>query len=80
MNELMINKIDLIKIDVEGHEFEVLKGMEKALEGGRISRLIVESFRPNLLRSYLEAFDYDVKAINESNLWGYKKYAASIDF
>ncbi len=32
LNELKISKVDLLKIDTEGYEFEVLKGSEKKLK------------------------------------------------
>ncbi len=34
--------IDLVKIDVEGAEFRVLKGAEKTLSAGRIRRILIE--------------------------------------
>jgi FkbM family methyltransferase len=50
---------DLVKIDVEGAEFLVLKGAKQALESGRIRRLMVELHDPdrrgeleNLLTGY----------------------------
>jgi FkbM family methyltransferase len=37
-----LNRIRLVKIDVEGHEHEVLKGMGKALEARSIENIIFE--------------------------------------
>lgn len=37
-----IDKIDLLKIDTEGHEIEVLKGAETAIKGGRIEAVFTE--------------------------------------
>jgi len=37
-----IDKIDLLKIDTEGHEIEVLKGAETAIKGGRIEAIFTE--------------------------------------
>jgi len=37
-----IDKIDLLKIDTEGHEIEVLKGAENAIKGGRIEAIFTE--------------------------------------
>ena len=74
----MIEKVDLLKIDVEGHEFEVLKGSEKSLREGRISELIVESFRPSAIKGYLESFGYEVKVIDNFNLWAYRRKSAHV--
>lgn len=35
--------------------------------------MIVESSTPLILKDYLESYGYEVKAIDESNLWAYKK-------
>tara|TARA_Y100001933_G_C18995911_1_gene562475 strand:- start:2030 stop:2743 length:714 start_codon:yes stop_codon:yes gene_type:complete len=37
-----IDKIDLLKIDTEGHEIEVLKGAEVAIENNRIEAILAE--------------------------------------
>jgi hypothetical protein len=37
-----LNRIRLVKIDVEGHEHEVLMGMSKALEARSIENIIFE--------------------------------------
>lgn len=42
LKELKIDSVELMKIDVEGVEAEVLKGAEKLLEGGKISKIIFE--------------------------------------
>jgi FkbM family methyltransferase len=40
--ERAIDNVDLAKIDVEGYEMRVLKGMTKALDKGSVERLVVE--------------------------------------
>lgn len=37
-----IETVDLVKIDVEGHEFHVLRGMERLLSEGRVTRVAAE--------------------------------------
>lgn len=37
-----INRIDLMKVDVQGHEFDVIKGAEELLRAGRIGTLLFE--------------------------------------
>ena len=64
---LGIDHIDLVKIDVEGHELSVLKGMEKALEEHCVRDIFVELNSKNLCQSgtsvedvvaYMNCFDY----------------------
>jgi FkbM family methyltransferase len=54
-------KPDLIRMDVEGHEVEVIKGMLKAIESGIIKPMII--FETHLTR-YNE--EHDIKAIINS--------------
>ena len=44
----LIKKIDLIKIDVEGAEFDVLKGMNKILDSNKDLKIIMEFSLENL--------------------------------
>lgn len=40
--ERSIDNIDLLKVDVQGHEHAVLKGAERLIRGGRISAIFME--------------------------------------
>ena len=51
----------LVKIDVEGSEFMVLKGMEKILKNGNISRIIIE-----ITPRFLKCFGY-----NKNDIYDY---------
>jgi len=70
---LKINRVDIMKIDVEGAELEVLKGAEKTLQSGVVDRLVIEVHKsvntPKSVIELLKCFDYKVRAyvdINES--------------
>ncbi len=52
-----IDAIDLIKIDVEGHEMSVLRGMKRCLEHHRVKHLFIEVSIENLERSGNSAKD-----------------------
>lgn len=41
-DELQINKIDFLKVDVEGHEYFVLKGADRLLKNGAIDYIQIE--------------------------------------
>ena len=55
-------KINLCKVDTEGEDFNVLKGMKKNLKKGNIDLLKVEmnffSIRSNVANTYLDIFNY----------------------
>lgn len=58
------SKVSLVKIDAEGHEVPVLRGMTKLLERDA-PLLIVESARENLIE-YLESLGYRSERLPES--------------
>lgn len=73
--EKEINRIDLLKMDIEGGEEEALKGMLQTLERGIIDKLIIE-FHPlcgletgwpgvKYLISMISGFGYSYKQIRE---------------
>ena len=59
IEETNLNKIDLIKIDTEGHEFQVIKGIKEKIKN--IRYILVEfhndeiylSYNPSELHDYL---------------------------
>lgn len=65
LEELNVNRVDWIKIDVEGAEYEVLQGLEKTLkENG--SKLIVEvkDENKNKVLGFMEKLNYAAHPIN----------------
>ena len=40
MDEIQIEKVDLLKIDTEGHEFEVIKGIKEKIKNIKFSILV----------------------------------------
>ena len=60
-------KIDLVKIDTEGHELEVLKGMKKSIKN--IQCILVEfhndeiylSYEPEKIHNYLIDHNFSLK-------------------
>ena len=66
-----INGIRLVKIDVEGHEDQVIAGMTHALAASKIDYLIFEEMRktPSPATRALARYGYDCYLIDRS-LWG----------
>lgn len=66
-----INGIRLVKIDVEGHEDQVIAGMAHALAASKIDYLIFEEMRktPSPATRALARYGYDCYLIDRS-LWG----------
>jgi len=63
--DIGVDFVDICKIDVEGHEMEVLKGAEETLRNKRIRFLQIEihhddqyTASPELVTSYLSQFGY----------------------
>ena len=47
-----INKIDLLKVDTEGHEIKVLNGAKKIFENDKIKYLLIEIHGSNMYKDY----------------------------
>ena len=63
--EMSLPAIDLLKIDVEGHELSVLRGAAKTMERGLIKLVQFESGGCNLdTRTNLQDFFYFFKSFN----------------
>lgn len=69
-----INKVDLMKIDVEGYELEVLKGCEKVLSNSIIKRLVIEVHRDVIPLQFIISFlkSYRYKIVKIYNVTGNK--------
>jgi FkbM family methyltransferase len=67
---LPCERVKLCKIDVERHEFEVLKGARKLLAEGRIQTIIFEDWkRPTPIHDFLKASGYSLYELSY-NLFG----------
>lgn len=65
-----LHDIDFIKIDVEGHELEVLKGAEGILQEEQ-PILMIEYAASPLVVAFLEERDYSIEKINDKNLFAF---------
>jgi FkbM family methyltransferase len=70
LDELYAQPIGVLKIDVEGHELELLHGASNLLKKGLVRDLIFEDHhvQPSAVSLYLKSFDYSIFRI-EKNLF-----------
>ena len=61
-----VNKVDMVKIDVNGHEYHVLEGAVSMLESYRPTILIEVSLEnKQRVFSFLEKLGYEARIINK---------------
>ena len=83
---LTFNNIRLIKIDVEGHELEVLKGGIETIKKNNYPPIIFEAwtwkswFEPKrkALLEYLEGHGYDIRQLGHNNLAQHPNYGKTL--
>jgi FkbM family methyltransferase len=85
-NMILLGAVDLpamVKIDVEGHEFEVLRGMRRVLCTGNLRDIFIEvhfaifgatgrSDKPALIERLLSDHDFKLRWIDQSHLHAYR--------
>ena len=74
IKSLNLSRVDIMKVDVEGHELEVLKGCQNSLRKKLISKLIVEVHTPVRVRllgitQLLKSYRYKIDGIFEGVLY-----------
>ena len=81
-----IDKIDLLKLDVEGHELSILNGAKKILNSGRIANIQFEFGGCNIdSRTYFRDFwdllndDFVISKITSTGVWQIKEYSEQLE-
>ena len=83
-----IEQIDLLKLDVEGHELAVLRGGQKMIQEGRIKRIQFEYGPCNIdsrvllrdLFTFFETLEYDVYKITPRKLVKLRAYDRRLEY
>jgi len=70
--------VDIVKVDVEGHELQVLKGMKESLRKGLVNKLIIEVHTPVKERlphiiSIIKYYQYKIDGIYRGVLYARRK-------
>ena len=79
LDSMQYEKVRLIKIDVEGHELQVLQGAEYTLAENGMPPIIFEAWtwkfpeKRQAVFDHLESLGYEITQIGQNNLAKYKK-------
>jgi len=79
LDMMQYEKVRLIKIDVEGHELQVLHGAEHTLRENNYPPIIFEAWtwkfpeKRQAVFAHLESLGYEITQIGQNNLAKYKK-------
>ncbi len=72
--EANLNRVDLLKVDVEGAELDVLKGAEEILRQGQIRQIICEVHEPTVtvpdMTCFLQRCGFTVQDVGSGELHG----------
>ena len=83
-----VEKIDLLKIDTEGHDIEVLEGAEEMLANKLVRYILVEATfhsdnkrntQFSRLNEYLFPYGYKVRGIHDQSTFGNKRYLTCVN-
>jgi FkbM family methyltransferase len=82
LDMMLFDNIKLIKIDVEGHELEVLKGGIETIKANNYPPIIFEAWtwkpwyqeKRNSLLDYLKGHGYEIQQLGENNLAKHPKH------
>lgn len=82
LDDFIFTDVKLIKIDVEGHELEVLQGATMTIEENNYPPIIFEAWtwkpwyqeKRKALFEYLEGHGYKIQQLGENNLAQHPKY------
>lgn len=75
LKKFNVTLVDVMKMDVEGAEFQALRGASKSLSEGKISRMVVELHdrgRKAEMEDLLKGFDFSFKWIDSDHIFASK--------
>ncbi len=69
LDSLKLERLDFMKVDVEGYELNVLKGGEETIKRYRpvIWCEALTDRHKKMLQQYLKSFDYSISRLNDTN-------------